>query len=217
LYSAGDKGEFFVQPRLLTRTQEVVRAVVEIRTTVEPTSISVEVPPVGSIERAPITEDAFFRELGKNAPKVVDFARRVLEQAPHHNLDIEWGDAGPILKYYEPDSGEFFTLGQLHRNGQLGSTNRLSSRFRKLGLPKEIYQAYLDKLAAFIPGATRRSFTAPGGKQWEQIALSDSPKKGAPRLEPLAAHQEAWFRLIDETTGRIQEAMAQRDERTARI
>jgi hypothetical protein len=78
------------------------------------------------------------------------------------------------MYYVDQESGYYFTLGQLHRSGRLGSTNRLSRRFQTLGLPPEIYQSYLDKLADFIPNAKRRAFGSPG-REWEQIAIGGTP------------------------------------------
>ena len=37
--------EFYVQPRIIARTREVTRAVVEIKTTVQPDKVLVSVPP----------------------------------------------------------------------------------------------------------------------------------------------------------------------------
>lgn len=59
----------------------------------------------------------------------------VFEQAEDHDLTIDWGDAGPMLKYEHPETGEFFTLGQLNFRRELSATNNLFYRFEKLGLP----------------------------------------------------------------------------------
>ena len=65
LYALDDKAhpaDFFVQPRIVARTREVTRAVVEITTTVQPDAIHVSVPPTPTKaqgERRPITERAF--------------------------------------------------------------------------------------------------------------------------------------------------------------
>lgn len=124
---------------------------------------------------------------------------------------MDWGDAGPLIQYEDTDTGHYFTLGQLSRRGTLTSTGRLSSRFRKLGLDALIYQNYLDRVAALIPGAKRRLFRSSSGNQWEQIAVNDSPKKGNPPLAALAAHGAEWFQIIDETVRKIREVLARRE------
>ena len=147
-----------------------------------------------------------------SAPEVVVFAKWVLEQAPAHDLTIVWGDAGPLLKYEDADAGHSFTLGQLSWRGRLSSTQRFSRRVQKLGLDASIYQGYLDQVAALIPGATRRRFRAPSGKEWEQVATSESPNKGIPRLDPLVTHGPEWFAIIDATVRKIRAALENRDD-----
>ena len=64
LYALDDKAhpaDFFVQPRIVARTREVTRAVVEITTPVQPDAIHVSVPPTPTKapgERRPITRAA---------------------------------------------------------------------------------------------------------------------------------------------------------------
>ena len=147
-----------------------------------------------------------------SAPEVVVFAKWVLEQAPAHDLTIVWGDAGPLLKYEDADAGHSFTLGQLSWRGRLSSTQRFSRRIQRLGLDASIYQDYLDQVAALIPGATRRRFRSPSGKEWEQVATSESPIKGIPRLDPLVTHGPEWFAIIDATVRKIRAALENRDD-----
>ena len=147
-----------------------------------------------------------------SSPEVVVFAKWVIEQASAHDLTIAWGDAGPLLKYEDADAGHSFTLGQLSWRGRLSSTQRFSRRVQKLGLDASIYQGYLDQVAALIPGATRRRFRAPSGKEWEQVATSESPNKGIPRLDPLVTHGPEWFAIIDATVRKIRAALENRDD-----
>ena len=218
-YSLNDKAQpadFFVQPRIVARTREVTRAVVEIKTTVQPDEIHVSVPsapPKAQSGRTNITESAFLEQLSQSSsPEVVTFAQWVLEQAPAHDLTIEWGEAGPLLKYEDAETGHFFTFGQLSRRGLLSSTQRLSRRCQKLRLDASIYQDYLDQVAALIPGATRHRFRAPSGNEWEQLATSDSPNKGNPPLATLVTHGPEWFEIIDATVRKIREALENRDD-----
>jgi len=86
--------------------------------------------------------------------KSVQFAKWVLDQAEDCDLRINWRDAGAILKYDDPESGQFFTLGQLHKNGNLTEISRLHARFRKLGWPLDACLDYFDEVASLIPGAS---------------------------------------------------------------
>ena len=219
LYTVGDgtkTQDLFVQPRLVARTREMVRAVVEIETTVPPTAIKVSVPSAGTDQRpgrSKITENDFLDRLApSSSPEVVAFAKWVLEQAPKHDLTITWGDAGPILQYEDPDTGHF-TLGQLNWRGTLSSTKRLSGALDKHGLDAAIAQTYLDKLAALIPGTSRHTFRTSSGKQFEKVVISDGPKKGTPPpLAGLVPRAADWFEIIDDTSQQIREALAERDD-----
>ena len=116
--------DFFVQARIVARTREVTRAVVEIKTTVQPDEIHVSVPsaqPAAQSGRTKLTESAFLEQLSESSsPEVVRFAQWVLEQAPAHDLTITWGEGGPLLRYEDAETGHRFTFGKLSRGGTLG-------------------------------------------------------------------------------------------------
>ena len=218
LYALDDKAhpaDFFVQPRIVARTREVTRAVVEIKTTVQPDAIHVSVPPTPTKapgERRPITERAFLDQLSESSsPEVVTFAQWVLEQAPAHDLTITWGEGGPLLRY-EDETGHRFTFGKLSRGGTLGDTHWLGGQCLRRGLDASIYQSYLDQVAALIPGATRRRVRTPKGTELEYVAMSDGPKKGGPPLTTLVTHGPEWFEIIDGTVRKIREALENRDD-----
>ena len=146
LYALDPKAEppeFYVQPRIVARTREVTRAVVEIKTTVPPDDVRVSVPSVAAeaqSRRAKITESDFLEQLSRSSsPEVVRFAEWAIEHAPAYGLTIAWGDAGPLLKYEDAETGHSFTFGQLNRRGTLQNTHWLSrplcqARARQLDL-----------------------------------------------------------------------------------
>ena len=111
------------------------------------------------------------------------------------------------MKYVDENTGDFFTLGALTRYGMLGSTSRLYDRCRGLELPDDIWREYFDRIAALIPGASRKLFRTPSG--YEYVALAFNGKRDVP-LEPLTKHKDEWFAAIDETVDRIRSAMQQR-------
>ena len=216
LYALDDKAQpsdFFVQPRIIARTREVTRAVVEIKTTVQP-EIIVSVPSAAAAAqsgRTKLTESAFLEQLSEsNSPDVVRFAEWMLEQAPAHDLTITWGEGGPLLRYEDAETGHRFTFGKLSRHGTLGDTHRLGVRCLMLGLDASIYQSYLDQVAALIPGATRYSHRTPSGKEYEGVGKS--VKKGE-RLDPLVTRGPEWFKIIDATVRKIRKALENLDDR----
>jgi hypothetical protein len=206
------KESLYIQPKILARTKEITRAIVELRIPATYSDIKVTLPPAekpgkGSTRRR-ITEEEFFEELEKSSgDKSVEFAKWVLDQAEDNDLRIDWREAGPILKYNDPESGQFFTLGQLHKNGGLTQTLRLHTRFRKLGWPFDACLDYFDEVASLIPGASRKAFKAkPGRKQeWEQIVYGKKPGPASyPPFEILSEKKEDWFNAISKLIDRIQ-------------
>ena len=217
LYALDDKAQpsdFFVQPRIIARTREVTRAVVEIKTTVQP-EIIVSVPsapPAAQSGRTKLTESAFLEQLSESSsPDVVRLAEWMLEQAPAHDLTITWGEGGPLLRYEDAETGHRFTFGKLSRHGTLGDTHRLGVRCLMLGLDASIYQSYLDQVAALIPGATRYNHRTSSGKEYEGVGKS--VKKGE-RLDPLVTRGPEWFKIIDATVRKIRKALENLDDRT---
>ena len=205
-----DPSEFYVQPRIVARTREVTRAVVEIRTPVQPDDIRVSVPVDKAKAEDGLTVMAFLERLSrKSSPAVVGFAKWVIEKAPEHGLTIAWGDAGPLLKYLDDDTGHAFTFGQLNWKGILTDTHRLARRCQKLGLDSLIYRRYLDQLAALIPGAACYSHRTPSGRELEGVGKS--VHKGE-RLGRLVNHGPEWFKIIDATVQDICAALENRDD-----
>jgi len=211
----GRKGSFYLQPKILARTREIVRAIVELKIPASYSDISVSLPPEDSKTssvRKRITEEEFFEELEKSSGnKSVEFAKWALDQAEDHGLRIDWRDAGPMLKYDDPESGEFFTLGQLHKSGSLRSTSHnVYKRFRKHGWPLDACLDYLDEVASLIPRASRKTFRAKTGKRagkehWEVIVYGKNPgPKSYPPFELLLPKKEDWFKAISKLIERIQ-------------
>ncbi len=160
LFRTGTAGDdtLFVQPRTLAQTENLTRAVVEIKVPVSPADVVVTLPaetPTARTRR-PITEDEFLRKLAaKASPDVVDFARWALQQADGDDTDlvVRWGEIGPLFKYIDPAPGGNFTLCGFSRDGSLCATEWLEYRCRQLGLPDALWRNHLEGLAALIPGA----------------------------------------------------------------
>lgn len=199
----------YVQPKILMRTREITRAIVELKIPVSSSDVVVSLPTELSDKtistRRRITEEEFLEELFQSSGKdAVKFAEWVLIQATDHGLRIDWKDAGPLLKYDDPETGEFFTLGQLHKGGYLAETARLYSRFEKLGWPFDACLSYLDNIAAIIPGAKRKSFHSKSGSKWEQVVYGKNLTAGShPPFMLLEPKKDEWFDAIKKLINQI--------------
>jgi hypothetical protein len=199
----------FVQPRIVARTREVVRAVIELK---GDNRIEVSTPPEDSprtAKRFTITEDEFYRKLQENVdPAEVAFVKRVHEEAPSHHLAVEWMQSGPLLKYFDNDKDVFFTLGGFDFEGYWTQVFWLSRRCTQLGLPDNIWLDYFDTLVRLIPGASRNHYRSKSGKnEWEEVIYSDDAE---PPLKAISQKQSEWWSAIDKVVLGIQRAMAKR-------
>jgi len=205
----------FVQPLVVARTREVTRAVVELDVPDGLLKVRVKLPPEPKPDgpKPPITETVFFEQLRKSADKaggaVVAFAEWVLQNAHEHDLDVHWGKGGPLLRFVDEDSGEFFTLGQLNRHSQLRDVERLADRLKALALDDGIWRDYMDGIVGLVPGASRKEFTSKGtGNKYEAVVYGKNPGANSfLPLEKLAPKKEAWFDEIDKTVQRIRDAL----------
>jgi len=201
----------YIQPKVLMRTKEIVRAVVELKIPVSPSDISVTLPSETqdkSPVRKRITEEGYFEELEKSTGKsTVQFSKWILEQAEDRGLRIDWKDAGPIIKYDDQDSDTFFTLFQLHKHGILTETYRLHGRFKGIGWPLDAVLDYFNEVASLIPGAVTETFNYKTGKKEErvQIAYGNKPKINSyPLFVDLEPKKIDFFNAIDKLVRRIQ-------------
>lgn len=201
----------FVQPRIVARTKEVTRAIIEFRPSITPEQMTVTAPKDEGTAKAArpgtITEKEYFVQLKSAAPsQVEDFVLWVLDNAPKHDLTVQWMEAGPVLKYVH-ESGEFFNFGQLHKKGGLAYTAFLARRFFKLGLSRQICSDYLNEVVRLVSGASV------GKIMIKDIAFEtldcDGERDWVP-LSKLAPVKERWFEAIDKAIERIRQTLENR-------
>jgi hypothetical protein len=201
----------FVQPRIVARTREVTRAVVEIKVPIDPSKVDVTIKEDKSPGRArpgPMPIDVFLNRLEEETDKRTrQFAEWVLKEAPRHQINkIELREAGPVLKYVHEASGTDFNFGQLHYEGVLSATWYLYYRFeeiKELRPHLRIYRDYRNDVARCIPGASWLRHKGPK-EVWEEIVYREKGKPdGSPPLVKLIPRKEKWFAAIDKAVKRI--------------
>jgi hypothetical protein len=192
----------FCQPRIVVRTREVVRAIVKIDSDHR---IEVSTPPEepqNKPKRFTITEGEFYRLLSDNiTANEVAFVKRIIEEAPRHQLDVDWKQGGPLLKYTDNDAGTFFSIGGFNREGDWVNEYLLSQRCIQLGLPENIWTDYLNELVRIIPGARRVKGTIKPDGRWEGIDYAGSS------LKAIMANEADWWTAIDKVICGLKKAM----------
>ena len=202
-----DENSLFIQPRVLARTREVTRAVVEIRGSIAPSQVQVTIPDEKSSTpgiRKTISEEEFFGELSQSMkPEFIEFVRWALDEAPKHDIEVKWADFGVTFRYYDNITSNLFSFGTFHRGGLFRNTQRLIRQCEKAGISRQIARDYLDGLAKLIPGSRRvktpTSEVLKLNGEWPPIVL-------------LLSNKELWFNLIDETLEDIRKALEDVDD-----
>jgi len=202
-----DENSLFIQPRVLARTREVTRAVVEIRGSIAPSQVQVTIPDEKSSTpgiRKTISEEEFFGELSQSIkPEFIESVRWVLDEAPKHDIEVKWADFGVTFRYYDNITSNLFSFGTFHRGGLFRNTQRLIRQCEKAGISRQIARDYLDVLAKLIPGSRRvktpTSEVLKLNGKWPPIVL-------------LLSNKELWFNLIDETLEDIRKALEDVDD-----
>jgi hypothetical protein len=219
LFRSGDNSKtgFFVQPRVIARTREISRAIVEIHSSVPTVAVTVTVPETpseptksSSSVRKHLSEELFLEELIKEAgAEVANLVRQTIAEGREHGLEVDYKFvAGPILKYVDEDTGEFFNFGQFTRYGTLGSNQRLSEKCVRLGLPEKIWKDYYAAIVPLIPGSREVPLKEKGTPgTFAAVVAADGEE---PPLEPLLKNRQQWFTAIDTAIASIRKSLLRR-------
>lgn len=203
----GEGGDLLVQPRVLARTREIVRHVIEIRNEHSSAIVSVKAPAVtgtgqGSRSQG-ITETAFFEQLEKSTGKpTADFARWfVAEVARTPQLRLTWSKEGPLLRWDDDAGDRQASLLRLQHSGELSGTNGIASFCARHALPMVIADDFQDRLCGLLPEAKR---VERGLEGYTHLMASGG---GSPSFAALANHRDAFWKLISETTASLAKAI----------
>ena len=145
IYSNGTTGPFYVQPRLLLRTETVTRTVLLSEREVSgPTIKSVSEPD----KPKTISEEDFYRALGSVEPgypsTVSDFLDKVRAVGCQPELKRTY------VIYADIPSGGSLNLGQIMRDGNV-SIWGTASRDPQIGAP--VGRTYMESVVRILPGA----------------------------------------------------------------
>lgn len=202
-----------VQPRILARTREVVRAIVEVRNSTD-AKIEVTIPETSEREpdgkRTRISEQEFFEDLARSTTtEATELARWILAESERLGWTVDWMAGGPAVKFREPETGAWLTLFQLRMGGRIYSLDRFYGRCEKLDLPTRVWRQYFDSLATLVPGAECRQFD-------KCYSVTTGPKiwNDAIRLEQLVPVKETWLACMERAVRDFQEAVSERVERS---
>ncbi len=188
--------EYFVQPRVLARTKEVVRAVIELRAPLTPADIKVTLPEIivgGKVGgRRRLTEEAMFETIAESLGKpVVDQFRAFLSECDTLGIEPEGRDTSISLFWYEPNTERRFSFGSVFADGGRVGMWFVRHNYHKSGLDPSIGLEYVRRVAALVAGATVLDRASHGVKGLRvlvgerEITLADLMPKSAAWLDAI--------------------------------
>lgn len=156
-FRPSDKPELLlVQPRIVARTREVVRAIVEVRGEVKPEQVVVKLPPEDKPApggRYRLSQEAFLERLDSALPPGMrPELESFLAEAEKLGVITVPCQASMSLHYIEPTLGAKFSFGYI-RLEALVEMFYVIDRFQRAGLDDRIGREYLEAVARLVPGS----------------------------------------------------------------
>lgn len=188
IYSLGEEG-YFVQPRLLTKTVEIERAVVRIEGTRSFVDVVIPEAEPGETNRKArrftISEQVFFEELAEAFPSEAPLLQSLLRELEEIGIGTEGGQNSLILKTVNPRMN-FFTI-------------RTNGTLRNYGCAKsEEKLQYIQQLAVLLGGVV---FEADNRFRWT-VKRNDG---GYFTISDLLAVRNEYLNLCAETLAKLGE------------
>ncbi len=143
-------GGLIVQPRVLVRTENIVRAVVmldDTRLMVAPETSTAQSP---SIRKANITEDEFFRELERNSPGISVTLTSFLAELTDLNIQADYGSRTLTLRWTAEDLT--WNLGTIVNSGEVWMDYHATQAWNRHVVDES--KTYLARIASLVPGAS---------------------------------------------------------------
>ena len=192
IYSNGTTGPFYVQPRLLLRTETVTRTVLLSEREVSgPTIKSVSEPD----KPKTISEEDFFRALGSIDPQHPSAVSDLLDKVRAVGCQPELKRTYVI--YADIPSGGSINLGQIARDGKV-SIWGTASRDPQIGAP--VGRTYMDSVVRILPGADiKDSDENPGNWYVRFNGRSTIP------LKELLSRESEWISAMAQVVQKLQQ------------
>ena len=207
----GSGAEYFIQPRTLAKTREVVRAVVELKEGIRAADVQVSLPDAAG--RPEIRRDqalqVFLETLARNTSVAVAEAfRQFLAQCTEMGIELTGKGASVGLFWFEPTRSDRFTFGSVYASNGFGEVNYVPTYFEKWELDPAIGERYIASVTALVPGALVVS-EVKGGRTWMRVLRSDGYNITVSDLLPKL---DQWLDAILAMMREVQEAETKRGE-----
>jgi len=200
------------QPRVLARTREIVRAVVELRAPLAPKDVAVKLPEVvygdDAGKRRRLTEEAMFETISESLGEpVIEQFRGFLRECEKVGIEPEARGTSLSLFWYEPNTGRRFSFASIYAEGGVVDLRFVLHNYRKSGIDQKIGMEYVNAVAALVPGAkVRENFKE--GKAWTRVFVNQREVT----LADLMPKSTEWLQALATVIAKTEEGGASRRE-----
>jgi hypothetical protein len=184
------------QPRILARTREIVRAVVEVRSPLTPKDVTVTLPNVvdtgdGGARRR-LTEEAMLETMTKSlGGEVVDQFRSFMHECEKLGIETDAQGTSLTLQWYEPNTGRRFSFASIYAEGGVVDLRFVLHNYRKSGIDQKIGLNYVHAVAALVAGARVRE-NVKQGKAWTRVFVDHRELT----LADLMPRSQGWLQAL---------------------
>lgn len=198
-----ESGGYLVQPRVLARTDNIVRGIVNI----VDGAISVVPPPDRNPTSSPIavvktslTAELFYEKLAQSFPNIGASLKSFMTRLESVRVTADFGKDSLILRGRTGED-RTWNLGTITTTGRIW-TDFLNMQASSVNLI-ELSHAYIYRLAELVPGA---SVKATPGKPTSRYVVKNG---SAITIDELLAHEDGWIKAISEFLDDMAKALAE--------
>lgn len=161
VYKNPNSEDFIIIPNLITRTREIIRAIIKIENAEKINAVVVESDfkeEKNETSRSTITEEDFFEQLSQNTDnETTEFTKFILEDTRKRGFYIDWNLGSFVVKYLDPNgSGLKISLYVVDRKG-LFYLMQSGEQLKRLGIPNHIAFEFAEKTAKLLHGIEQHS------------------------------------------------------------
>jgi hypothetical protein len=175
-----------IVPQVVTRTKEIIRAVVKIEGNYSTdVKVSIETDLGTEAEKRPykrttITEEDFFEQLAQHTNKeTTEFAHQITRDCEDLGLDVVWNSGSFSIKLPDPrGSGVKIAIAHFMKSGSF-NLGFSGPQFKELQLPREISNRFASDTASLLPGMQPHLVKK---HIWQKYSTLDDLKKVYPKF-----------------------------------
>lgn len=196
LWRVPETGQVLVQPKVLTRTVQIERAVVRVEEGVAIRPASIQPVAAATAKAVTLSEETFYETLAASDPSLPDRLKSFIAALEPLGVFSEV-KRSLSLKWRAPD-GQTFHLGSVDLSGKLVTDYAQWSAYTVGRL--DLATRYQEALAALLPGgAVKRT---PKETGWH-IAIGNQ----SPPVSTVLANGDAWARVIADYITSLEQAL----------